>query len=283
VAIDAFGPLARSVFAGLVLLVMSGCLSLGKPVVSDRSGKVDDPPPRTAADEPPVIPTPGRTRSSPPPVVSISTPGQTTSKRSPPATSYLVRRGDTLYSIAYRFDLDPRGFARANAIAPPYTIYPGQSLELVTARRNNPAPSTSRSASPPSVPPPSVRRPSVTRTGTKGWVWPLSVAPSTEFGTAGKGMDFNIATAQSLKCVSAGQVVYAGGGIGGFARLIIVRHTDSLLSAYSFNGEAQVEEQQVVNAGDTLADIAPRGRLQEKLHFEIRKNGEPVNPRSVIN
>jgi lipoprotein NlpD len=96
-------------------------------------------------------------------------------------------------------------------------------------------------------------------------------------------MDFNVSSAQSVKSASAGQVVYAGSGIGGFAKLVIVRHSESLLSAYSFNGEARVQESQRVIAGETLAEVTPRGRAKQVLHFEIRRDGEPVNPRSVIN
>ncbi len=77
-------------------------------------------------------------------------------------------------------------------------------------------------------------------------------------------------------------MVYAGNGIGGFERLIIVKHSNALLSAYSFNGVMAVVEQQSVKAGERLADIRSTGRTSQKLHFELRKDGDPINPTLMI-
>jgi lipoprotein NlpD len=185
--------------------------------------------------------------------------------------TYVVRAGDTLYSIAYRFDLDPKALARANGIRSPYVIFPGQSLRL-------------RAEAPPVEP--KTRKPARSRAPdtavASGWVWPVGARSVSEFGGGRKGIDFDISSKAAIKSAAQGEVVYAGGGIGGFEQLIIVKHSASLLSAYSFNGAVRVRERDRVKAGGVLADIDPRGRVPQRLHFEIRRDGEPVNPRSFI-
>ena len=79
-----------------------------------------------------------------------------------------------------------------------------------------------------------------------------------------------------------GNVVYEGGGIGGFENLIIIKHSSELLSAYSFNGGVEVTEQQTVKSGDVLARIKPVSESGESVHFEIRRNGRPIDPKTLI-
>ena len=80
----------------------------------------------------------------------------------------------------------------------------------------------------------------------------------------------------------SGEVVYAGNGIAGFERLVIVKHTTDLLSAYSFNGKIRVAEQQRVAGGAIIADILPRPGVGQKLHFEVRRKGQPINPATLL-
>jgi lipoprotein NlpD len=77
-------------------------------------------------------------------------------------------------------------------------------------------------------------------------------------------------------------VVYAGNGLGGFRHLTIIKHNDTYLSAYSLNFAPSVAEGDSIKAGGLVADIQGRGRAAQTLHFEIRREGEPVSPRSVI-
>lgn len=281
--VDPLGPLARALLILSLGLAVSGCLSSGRPVIDERAAVPQDPPPRTQTDHPPIIPTPGRRAEAASRGTSeSSTKVAPAAKRETMPSTYEVRRGDTLYSIAYRYDLDPHGFARANGIRSPYTIYPGQMLQLRSRKAVGGTANTGSASTTVSRPSRAEDAPSSSRAASR-WVWPLSQRPSSEFGSGSKGMDFNVSSAQSVKSASAGQVVYAGSGIGGFAKLVIVRHSESLLSAYSFNGEARVQESQRVIAGETLAEVTPRGRAKQVLHFEIRRDGEPVNPRSVIN
>ena len=191
------------------------------------------------------------------------------------ASSYVVRKGDTLYSIAWRFGLDVAALARANGLRPPYTIYPQQRLRLrpLTVRPRPPATASKPKAS--------VKKPSPAAAGAPRFRWPGKRQPSREFGRGNKGLDFELTAGSPVLASASGEVVYAGSGLGGYERLVIIRHTGGYLSAYSFNQPALVSEGDTVKAGAKLADIRGAGRAA-KLHFEIRKDGEPISPRSVL-
>ncbi len=270
---------------------LTGCLQSGRPVVaeqskkatpagrSDRSGEVYQPADRSAERAP----------------VSVSRPVTRTVKqnvsRSPEPVRgdrYIVRRGDTLYSIAWRHGMDPNRLAALNGIAAPYTIYPGQRLRM---SGSVPAPAKPRVAQPatsnPARPTPSNPARPAPSTPAKpppsgDWVWPVAGSPRTEFGRGSKGLDFRVSSESSIAAAQAGDVVYAGSGIGGYERLIIIKHRDDLLSAYSFNGRALVPEQSRVNGGQAVAQVRQAGRRSQVVHFELRRNGEPIDPREYL-
>ena len=77
---------------------------------------------------------------------------------------------------------------------------------------------------------------------------------------------------------AAGTVVYAGQGLRGYGNLVIVKHNDTYLSAYAHTSRILVSEQEVVKAGQKIAEIGSTGTDKVKLHFEIRRNGKPVDP-----
>ena len=228
----------------------------------------------------------------------------------PNQTTYTVARGDTLYSIAWRFDLDYRRLAAANQIGPPFTIYPGQELRLTeskppalqqkgataTVAR---APGKPKAASKPRVATPEPAKSSVARRseppraatkappkpagrGSKTWYQPLPQKPSAVFGKNNKGLDYAISSRARVRNTRSGEVVYAGNGIAGFERLVIVKHSSELLSAYSFNGKMLVAEQQRINGGMVIAEILPRPGVGQTLHFELRRKGMPIDPQTLI-
>ncbi|MEM7080154.1 MAG: peptidoglycan DD-metalloendopeptidase family protein [Pseudomonadota bacterium] len=275
----------RLALIALAALGLQGCATPGRPPVADRS---TDPQTRTPAAKQPANAQPGRSTWQ--------------RERGGVAPVYTVRRGDTLYSIAWRFDLDYLRFAKANAVAAPYRIYPGQRLRLThtPARRQSatvtqptiakrPA-STSRSTASkpvkpePAAPPPTAAPRKAPPPG-KAWSWPVAQKPWREFKQSGKGIDFRFPPGNKrtpLRSVAGGRVVYAGNGIGGFERLVIVKHGETLLSAYSFNGQLAVAEEQEIKAGARIADIKSDTRGTQQLHFELRQNGQAVNPRRYL-
>lgn len=266
----------------LWMLAMAGCVDLGRPPVADRSPERTDRPTR-----PEEVPVEREVKPPPAAVPPVRDATETTARRPSPAPTqrtpelkrsqpgsrrtHVVGQGDTLYAIAWRYQLDVDGLARANGLRAPYTIFPGQRLRLESRPGAAPAPAV--------VPQmPAVQTRDIT------WTWPVGLSPVKKFSKKNKGIDYSIEPGREIAVGSAGTgvVVYAGNGIGGFERLIIVRHGPHLLSAYSFNGAIAVREQQQVKAGQKIADIKNVGRTSQKLHFELRRDGIPINPGTVI-
>jgi lipoprotein NlpD len=81
-----------------------------------------------------------------------------------------------------------------------------------------------------------------------------------------------------VRCAARGRVVYTGSGIRGYGQLVIIKHSDNLLSAYAYNREVSVHEGQEVNAGQSIASMGQGPHQAAGLYFEIRLNGRPVNP-----
>ena len=96
-----------------------------------------------------------------------------------------------------------------------------------------------------------------------------------------KGVDFKLEPAQPVLAAGGGEVVYAGNGLGGFRHLVIVKHDQRFLSAYSLNRAITVQEGQRLDSGAIIAAADPSGAAST-LRFEIRKDGQPVDPVSVI-
>ena len=198
--------------------------------------------------------------------------------------TYVVKRGDTLYSIAWKQGLSYGILAEQNNISSPFIIYPGQRLKVsgfknkrtaVNNKKDKPLKKTPSVANNPTV------QEKIELTKSR-WIWPLNARPSLGYSKDNKGVDYELAEAKSLRAAGAGNVVYEGGGIGGFENLIIIKHSSELLSAYSFNGVALVAERQMVKSGDVLARISPVSARNESVHFEIRRNGRPIDPKTLI-
>jgi len=184
------------------------------------------------------------------------------------ANVYIVQRGDTLYSIAFGAGLDYRNVARWNRIGAPYRIYPGQRLRLAAPQNRRPPPT--RPTSRPPGPSAKVR----------SWVWPARGRIIQNFAPHRQktGIDISGSGGQGVLAAAAGRVVYAGSGLRGYGKLIIVKHNEVFLSAYAHNRKLLVTEGGWVAAGQRIAEMGNTGTNQVKLHFEIRRDGRPVDP-----
>lgn len=85
-----------------------------------------------------------------------------------------------------------------------------------------------------------------------------------------------------MRSTRSGVVVYAGNGLAGYGNLVIIKHDDVYLSAYAHNKTILVREGQTVKAGEKIAEIGSSGSAYPKLHFEIRRDGKPVNPIQLL-
>lgn len=215
--------------------------------------------------------------------------------------THVVKQGETLYSIAWRYGWDYRELARANRIPAPYTIYPGQRISMAlkpsssssTASTNtasaqtNSKPSSKPSAKPQastSKPPSNNKapsQPSSTASSALAWHWPASGEVVEKFSAAGNGRKGIAISGQRHSPVVAaapGRVVYRGSGLTGYGNLIIIKHSERWLSAYAHNDKMLVTEGASVKAGQKIATMGATGTFRTQLHFEIRKDGKPVDP-----
>ncbi|MCQ4348435.1 peptidoglycan DD-metalloendopeptidase family protein [Pseudomonas stutzeri] len=207
---------------------------------------------------------------------------------------YRVARGDTLYSIATRHGWDWRALAQHNGIPAPYTIRVGQVIRfsgagpVVAATR---APAASTAVTPPATgaaraqaavaAPPVAGKPATPLVSAGGWTWPAEgqvIALFSSNSSLNKGIDIAGELGQPVMAASAGSVVYAGSGLRGYGELVIIKHSDTYVSAYGHNRRLLVREGQQVKAGQTIAEMGATGTDRVKLHFEIRRQGKPVDP-----
>lgn len=111
------------------------------------------------------------------------------------------------------------------------------------------------------------------------WMWPSDGKIVATFDEGkNKGIDIAGKPGQQVMAAGAGKVMYAGSGIRGYGNLVIVKHSNSLLSAYAHNRSIVVKEGQNVNKGQMIAEMGDSDADSVKLHFEIRQQGKPVDP-----
>ena len=114
------------------------------------------------------------------------------------------------------------------------------------------------------------------------WAWPIQPAPKGKivatFTEANKGVDISGAKGTPILASSPGKVVYSGAGLRGYGRLVIIKHNATWLSAYAHNEKILVAEGEEVKKGQKIAEMGSSDADQVKLHFEIRKQGKPVDP-----
>ncbi|PHQ23734.1 peptidase M23 [Marinobacter guineae] len=221
---------------------------------------------------------------------------------------HVVQPGETLYSIAWRYGRDYRELGSANGIRPPWNLKAGQVLRLdlrgtvtsgsQTGSASRPAASASKTQGRVSTPRQTTAtapKPLVTRAPREDaplgsqtqtvarieWRWPhvgTVIAGYSTSGKVNKGIDIAGQAGDAVRAAATGNVVYAGNGLLGYGNLIIVNHNEHYLSAYAHNRKILVQEGEDVKAGQVIAELGSSGAERPVLHFEIRKNGNPVDP-----
>ena len=236
--------------------------------------------------------------------------------------THQVLTGDTLYSIAWRYDLNVRRLAAANGMTQSATIYPAQILTLdmrlsesskatlkspsrtVLPRKDmSSTPVSTRIESRSSTPKKSVsallksepKRPKLPLTAPAtvlsnqrgaqkvvksasvgGWQWPVRGRVIERFNLPKlrKGIKIKSVSGAAVRSSAPGEIVYAGNGLRDYGKLVIIKHSDILLSAYAHNDQLLVSEGQRVEGMQIISKLGSSGTL----HFEIRKDGSPVDP-----
>lgn len=114
------------------------------------------------------------------------------------------------------------------------------------------------------------------------WIWPADGKVISSFTDGKRGIDIAGKMGQPVLAAGSGKVLYAGSGIRGYGNLVIVKHSNNLLSAYAHNKTIFVKEDQSVNKGQKIAEMGNSDTDEVKLHFEIRQQGKPVDPSKFL-
>ena len=204
--------------------------------------------------------------------------------------THLVEEWETLYSIAWRYDFNVRELARINRLSEPYQVRKGQVLSLdkniksasmpvIDKVKKTVSKVTDKSR-------PTAKKSTINESLTKlshkklRWQRPVKgkIIEAYNPKDLRKGVEIQALAGASVKSSAQGVVVYAGDGLRDYGKLVIIKHTDYLLSAYGHNQKLLVNEGQVVDGSKIISKLGTSGRL----YFEIRKDGKPINPVAYI-
>lgn len=196
-----------------------------------------------------------------------------------------AEKGDTLYGLSRRYGISVERLAQLNQLKKPYVIQPGQTIFLKPL-------DSSRSASSNTVKSTSANQVVSKNTGrsqaqaiswpkTVRWQRPANGKVVKRFSRKridAKGIDIAGKKGNAIVAAAGGKVVYSGNGLISYGNLIIIKHNKTFLSAYAYNRKLLVKEGDLVKAGQQIAEMGNKDKLGARLHFEIRKNGKPVDP-----
>lgn len=227
-------------------------------------------------------------------VLVVARPAQAPLEATPPVTTPLASSSPIVearpLSNTPLAKVEPRGEkvpfserALAQMSVPP----PG---DAPAAPAPTPAPAPPAAPAPSVVPPPAAPPRPAPRAEEGGgtdaeildWMWPVKgkvIAPFTE---SSKGVDIGGRKGAPVLAAAAGRVVYAGAGLRGYGKLVIIKHNNLWLSAYAHNDNIVVKESQDVRRGQKIAEMGSTDADQVKLHFEVRRQGKPVDPMKVL-
>ncbi|HSI55648.1 MAG TPA: peptidoglycan DD-metalloendopeptidase family protein [Ramlibacter sp.] len=219
---------------------------------------------------------------------------------------YTIRPGDTLIRIALDSGQNWRDIQRWNSIDNPNVIEVGQVIRVIppagaadatalrpaatAASAPGAAASAARGTTPPTVvavAPPTATGPAPAPSPAPAgeeelpWAWPTAPGAAVVAGfdeQRNKGLDIAGKQGDAVLASADGRVVYAGAGLRGYGNLIILKHNNTYLSAYAHNQALLVKEDQTVRKGQKIAEMGSSDADRVKLHFEIRRQGKPVDP-----
>jgi lipoprotein NlpD len=226
---------------------------------------------------------------------------------------HIVKKGETLYAIASHYSVDYQEVAIWNQIEPPYEIYLEQELviippydqltpldELIVEQENEgiryepPVPPLVQPVTSNTVitPKASKKQPKIWQTTPNSvqkrsgisWQWPHVGKVKRGFNPVKgqKGLDISGEDGSAVYASADGVVIYSGNNLKGYGNLLIIRHSDEFLSAYGHNRRLLVHKGTNVKRGEQIAEMGIKQSVGPLIHFEIRKNGKPVNPLRLL-
>ncbi len=221
--------------------------------------------------------------------------------------AHIVKKGDTLFSIALENGVGYRELAEWNGITNPSYIQIDQVLRLSAPNAatvvGNAAGNAGGGAqsSPISLPsggvvtsnraattmavasPPTVNSPVVTE-GDLAWQWPVRGKATSYVEGKSKGVDISGNMGDAIVAAADGKVVYAGSALKGYGQMLIIKHSEVYLTAYAHNSKLLVREEQLIKRGQKIAEMgnSESDNGQVKLHFELRRSGKPVDPTRIL-
>jgi lipoprotein NlpD len=264
----------RAVALILALAQLAGCASRapGSAPVEDRR---------------PAARAPAAKKAAPAPAPAVAP--------APVADTYMVKRGDTLYSIALEHGHDYRDVAQWNSLDDPSKLSVGQLLRVtpppqppvalgtgrttgrIESRPLESKPLESKPAEtapkPVAAAPAPAREQPLLSAQPLTFAWPVKGKVVAGFAEPRqKGIDIEGKSGDAVIAAAAGRVTYVGSGIPGLGKLIVVKHDQGYITVYAHNKDILVKEQQAVKRGEKIAELG------EKLHFQIRKGAAAVDP-----
>ena len=226
---------------------------------------------------------------------------------------YTVKPGDTLIRIGMDTGQNLRDIVRWNNLENPNLIEVGQVLRIVPPASDNPlvvtrpiasgvavtttaappvrpasaasapSPAPASSTAPPTAPVVASNAQPAPSEDDVAWIWPAQGKLIAGFDEAkNKGYDIDGKAGDPIIAAGDGRVVYAGAGLRGYGNLIILKHNNTYLTAYAHNQTLFVKEDQTVKKGQKIAEMGNSDADRVKLHFEIRRQGKPVDPAKYL-
>jgi lipoprotein NlpD len=192
------------------------------------------------------------------------------------ARYYKAEYGDTLYSVGFRTGYGYKKIAAWNNMRAPYTLTIGKNLKLYGANKK-------KSKWQKSTKKKWAKTQASAKINTQltklFWRWPVKGRVASNFyATDKKGINIAGKVGGIIRAAEAGMVVYSGSSLVGYGHLLIIKHNDLYLSAYAQNRRLLVKEGQKVKRGQVIAEMGVGANAQPLLYFEIRRNGDSVNP-----
>lgn len=290
------------------VLTLLAALAAGCTVTSTREAPVAD------RSVPPTRPAPAVAQPAPVPPPAAAEPAKPAGRVAAADGTYRVQPGDTLTAIAASFGRDAKELARWNNLADASRLQVGQVLRVVPpveaaaalpvaptspaaprpldtpapaaspgAAVSPPAPPAAEAASPgpvASIPPAS---PPPAASPSSDWIWPANGRVIEKFDEKrNKGIGIAAKEGDPVVAAADGTVAYSGSGLRGYGNLVILRHDNGFVSAYAHNRQILVKQGQVVKRGQRIAEVGSTEATEPKLHFEIRRQGTPVDPLNYL-